>query len=94
MGLLERHNCYIRVQSLQGLRLARDNMGYFTAFQIEDREQWTEWKGVPKLGVDDLVLQWDSPEKDLIFHYQVCLLFVFQSPWLTALDEAQHILRS
>ncbi|OQD97763.1 hypothetical protein PENSOL_c011G01574 [Penicillium solitum] len=48
-------------------------MGYFTAFQIEDREQWTEWKGVPKLGVDDLVLQWDSPEKDLIFHYQTKL---------------------
>jgi hypothetical protein len=36
IGLLNRQSCYLSVQSLQGLRLARDNFGCFTAFQIKD----------------------------------------------------------
>lgn len=77
IGSLCGHNCYVYVKSLQGLRFARDSTGCFTAFKIKDGEQWTEWKGKPELGVDDLELEWDSPQKDLVFHYRVSLLYIF-----------------
>ena len=73
------HNSHFDVLAFKGLHLARDYFGNITAIRVKDGERWSSWSGVPACARDDLELEWDSCEKDLIFHFDVSVLLVYQS---------------
>jgi len=63
---------HLRVSSLMGIHLVRARWGHVTAIRVKDGERWSPWYGTPSCGTDDMEHEWNNPNKDLIFSFDVC----------------------
>lgn len=63
---------HLTVSSLKGIHLARFNGDRVTAIRVKDGERWSYWYGTPQFGTDDMEHEWENPNKDLIFNFDVC----------------------
>ncbi|CAI7597018.1 unnamed protein product [Penicillium manginii] len=65
------YNFHVTVSSLKGIHLARAGGGQVTAIRVKDGEQWSSWYGTPRFGTDDMEHEWENPNKDLIFNFDI-----------------------
>lgn len=62
---------HVRVSSLKGIHIVRSLFGGVNAMRVKDGEKWSSWYGKPFYGTDDMEHEWDNPNKDLIFNFDM-----------------------